>query len=134
MLFTTPTQWLALIVALIAGWLFGLASHPGGRKWKQRYADERDIHGRTRKDLEARLVEREARITELERENARLAHATPAATTTAAPITGADTRVVHTDPVREPVTRATMAQTAAQPAGLTRARWFNWPNRVGTNG
>ncbi len=134
MLFTTPTQWLALAVALIAGWLFGLASHPGGRKWKQRYADERDVHARTRKDLESRVVEQEARIKELERENARLATAAPVAVAPVA-TSAADTRVVHTDTVREPVApRTTVAQSAAQPAGMTRARWFNWTNRVGTNG
>ncbi len=119
MLFTTPTQWLALAVALIAGWLFGLASHPGGRKWKQRYADERDVHARTRKDLEARLVEREARVTELERDNARLATATPVMAATHAPTA---------------TTRGPIAQTSARPAGSMRPRWFDWHNRVGTNG
>lgn len=78
MLFTTPTQYIALAVALIAGWLFGLASHPGGRKWKTRYAAERDAHAATTK-----------RITELERENARLAQATPVV----------EERVVHDDRV-----------------------------------
>lgn len=121
MLFTTPTQWIALAVALIAGWLLGLASHPGGRKWKQRYADERDVHGRTRKDLDARLAEREARIAALERENARLIQATPAAATAAAAAPTA-------------TTRAPVAQSAARPAGSMRPRWFDWPNRVGTNG
>ncbi|MCD2315634.1 hypothetical protein LQ954_05665 [Sphingomonas sp. IC-11] len=121
MLFTTPTQWLALAVALIAGWLLGLASHPGGRKWKQRYADERDVHGRTRKDLDARLAERDARIAELERENARLAHAAPVAATT-----------TTTTPVA--ATRAPLAQSAARPAGTMRPRWFDWKNRVGANG
>ncbi|OWK28283.1 hypothetical protein [Sphingomonas mucosissima] len=121
MLFTTPTQWMALAVALIAGWLLGLASHPGGRKWKQRYAEERDVHGRTRKDLDARLAEREARVAELERENARLTQATPVVATTAtnAPMT---------------TTRAPLAQSAARPAGSMRPRWFDWTNRVGTNG
>ena len=70
MLFTTTTQYIALVVALIAGWLFGLASHPGGKKWKQRYADERNGHTETRKALEAR-------VGELERDNARLASAAP---------------------------------------------------------
>jgi hypothetical protein len=120
MLFTTPTQWLALAVALIAGWLFGLASHPGGRKWKQRYADERDVHARNRKDYDARLVERDTRIKELERENARLAKAMPVAAPVAA------------TPI---ATHAPIAQTAARPAFTgTRARWFDWRNRVGTNG
>jgi hypothetical protein len=117
MLFTTPTQWLALAVALIAGWLFGLASHPGGRKWKQRYADERDVHGRTRKDYDARLIEQDARIKELERENARLVKTLPVA---AAPVVA--------------TTRAPIVQTAARPAGSVRGRWFDWNNRVGTNG
>ena len=75
MLFTTTTQYIALVVALIAGWLFGLASHPGGKKWKQRYAEERNGHTETRRALEARVAE-------LERDNARLASAAPV---TAAP-------------------------------------------------
>ena len=66
MLFTTPTQWLAVAIALVAGWLFGLASHPGGKKWKARYLAERDAHADTTK-----------RATELERDNARLAKAAP---------------------------------------------------------
>ena len=57
MLFTTPTQWFAVAVALVAGWLFGLASHPGGKKWKARYLAERDAHADTTK-----------RATELERD------------------------------------------------------------------
>lgn len=121
MLFTTPTQWIALAITLIAGWLFGLASHPGGRKWKQRYAEERDVHGRTRKDLDARLAEREARIAELERDNERLSRAAPVATDTVT----SDHRSIGREP---------MAQSAARPAGTMRARWFNWQNRVGSNG
>ena len=66
MLFTTPTQYIALAVALIAGWLFGLASHPGGKKWKARYIAERDAHALTTN-----------RSSELERENTRLAKAAP---------------------------------------------------------
>lgn len=112
MLFTTPTQWLALALALIAGWLFGLASHPGGRKWKQRYADERDIHGRNRKDFDARIAERDARIKELERDNERLAKAVP---------------VVET---RATTAHAVDPQYAARPASTTRGRWFDWNNRA----
>ena len=73
MLFTNTTQWVAVAIALVAGWLFGLASHPGGKKWKARYLAERDAHAATTK-----------RTTELERDNTRLAHATPVGTTTAA--------------------------------------------------
>jgi hypothetical protein len=114
MLFNTPTQWLALAVALIAGWLFGLASHPGGRKWKQRYVDERDVHGRNRKEFDGRIAERDARIKELEQENARLATAVPVAETRSAPA-----RVVYTD-------------YASRAASTPRAGWFDWNNRAGT--
>jgi hypothetical protein len=66
MLFTTTTQWVAVAIALVAGWLFGLASHPGGKKWKARYLAERDAHAATTK-----------RASELERDNTRLAKAAP---------------------------------------------------------
>ena len=66
MLFTNTTQWVAVAVALVAGWLFGLASHPGGKKWKARYLAERDAHAATTR-----------RATELERDNTRLAKAAP---------------------------------------------------------
>jgi len=45
MLFTTTTQFAALALCLIAGWFFGLASSSGGKKWKARYAAEREAHG-----------------------------------------------------------------------------------------
>ncbi|MFW2852894.1 hypothetical protein ACM61V_13345 [Sphingomonas sp. TX0543] len=85
MLFTTPTQYLALAVALIAGWLFGLASHPGGRRWRDRYATERDAHAATRTDADRKLSEANARISELERENRRLESVAPPAASTIAP-------------------------------------------------
>lgn len=102
MLFTTTTQYVALAVALVAGWLFGLASHPGGRRWKQRYAEERDAHATTRREQDARLAdsrrdhdtqatEANARIAELERENARLARAAPVTAATIAPDAHAST-------------------------------------------
>lgn len=64
MLFTTPTQFAVLALCLVAGWLFGLASHPGGRKWKDRYRAEEAEHRATREGL----TTRDARIKELERE------------------------------------------------------------------
>ena len=87
MLFTTPTQFAALICLFVAGWLLGLASHPGGRKWKERYLAERDAHAGVRKDGDARVTEANRRIAELERDNARLASATPVvAPVAAAPV------------------------------------------------
>ncbi len=67
MLFTTPSQFAALVLALVAGWLFGLASHPGGRKWRERYAAERDAHALTRKEADARIAEANARAEQAER-------------------------------------------------------------------
>jgi hypothetical protein len=120
MLFTTTTQYVALAVALIAGWLFGLASHPGGRRWKQRYVDEREAHAIARRDHDTRLAEAKARTTELERENARLAKVMPVTTATVAP------DAYDAENAR--------AATAARPAyaGGAGAGWFNWRNRVGT--
>ena len=58
--FVTATQWVALLLTLIAGWCFGYASSSSGRRWRERYLDaERD---------------REQRIRELEEENTRLRH------------------------------------------------------------
>lgn len=64
MLFSTPTQFAVLALCLVAGWLFGLASHPGGRKWKERYRAEEAEHKANREGL----MTRDARIKELERE------------------------------------------------------------------
>ena len=112
MLFTTTTQYVALAVALVAGWLFGLASHPGGRKWKQRYADEREVHAANRKDFDRQLSEANARIRELERENARLAKLAPV---TAATIS--------------PSAQAAEAR-AARAAYPERRGWFDWRDRA----
>ena len=119
MLFTTTTQWVAVAVALIAGWLFGLASHPGGRKWKQRYADERDAHATLRKDRDVRYAELEARNKELERENNRLATVAPVTAATIAP---------RARPVDAVPPRARSAAEPAYPAGERRG-WFDWGNR-----
>ena len=105
MLFTTPTQYIALAVALVAGWLFGLASHPGGRKWKARYVAERDAHAVTTK-----------RVSELERENDRLGRAAPVVEERVVrderPLDGG--RVVHDD--RVVTDDRVTARSAATPA------------------
>jgi len=116
MLFTTTTQFVALAVALVAGWLLGLASHPGGRRWKQRYADERDAHATARLEHEARVAEANARAAELERENARLARAAPVTAATVAP-------VAHDRVETAAATRPVYAE------GDGRG-WFNWRNRA----
>ena len=96
MLFSTPTQFAVCALLVVAGWLFGLASHPGGRKWKDRYAAERDAHAADRKaweaqhaaarnDVDARSTTANQRIAELERENDRLRAAAPVTAQTIAP-------------------------------------------------
>jgi hypothetical protein len=109
-LFSTPTQFLALAMVLVAGWFFGLASHSGGSKWRERYAAERDAHAAHRRAAEEQAAADRTRLAELERENARIANAAP-------------------------VTAATIARPTAQsssrpayPAGDRRG-WFDWGAR-----
>ncbi len=85
MLFTTTTELVALALVFIAGWLFGLASHPGGRKWKARYADEREANAVLRREHDTRLADVQRRNTELERENERLGRVAPVTAATIAP-------------------------------------------------
>ncbi|MGN6278255.1 MAG: hypothetical protein ACTHM8_05995 [Sphingomonas sp.] len=97
MLFQTPTQYAVLVLLLVAGWFFGLASHPGGRKWRARYEEEREAHAAYRREIEAQRKTDAERIAELERRNTELARdrraadvATPAASLAAdAPRRGA---------------------------------------------
>ena len=108
MLFSTPTQFAVLALVLVAGWFFGLASHPGGRKWRDRYTAEREAHSVARSDVDTRVAQADARIAELERENARLARS--------APVTAAT--VARPAPARA-------AAAPAYPAGSQRG-WFDW--------
>lgn len=64
MLFSTPTQFAVLALCLIAGWIFGLASSSGGRKWRDRYREEEAAHRATREEI----ATRDARLREIERE------------------------------------------------------------------
>ena len=85
MLSFTVTQWAIIALVFVAGWLLGLASHPGGRKWRERYAAEREAHTAARKDADARVAAAEAKHRELERDHARLAAAAPVTAATVAP-------------------------------------------------
>ncbi|MGR6328682.1 hypothetical protein ACU5AX_06435 [Sphingomonas sp. XXL09] len=127
MLFTTPTQFAALALALFAGWLFGLASHPGGRKWKTRYATERDAHAGYRRDTDTRVAEANRRIAELEAENSRLAKAQPVA---APVVTTTDGAVAERPTLTDRLTgRQPVAARAARPAFAPRDAnrgWFDW--------
>ena len=81
MLFTTPSQYLVLLLMLVVGWLFGFASHSGGRKWKRAYREEQAARTEERRTLEARNADLTA-----ERDSARAAaNARPAAASAARP-------------------------------------------------
>ncbi|HVJ01297.1 MAG TPA: hypothetical protein VM662_03890 [Sphingomonas sp.] len=70
--FETLTQWVALGIALLAGWFLGLASHSGARKWRARLNEAETEHSRYRNVAEQDLREANHRIRVLEEENARL--------------------------------------------------------------
>ncbi len=101
MLFTTPTQFAVLGLVLVAGWLLGLASHSGGRKWRERYVAERDAHAAARRDSDARIAEIERGHSERlrERENMRAAPVAPVTTRDAVahrPVAAATARPAYT--------------------------------------
>jgi hypothetical protein len=123
MLFSTPTQFAVLALVLIAGWLLGLASHPGGRKWKDRYAAEREAHAATRRDADTRIAAADARVTEAER-----IQVAPVVERDLA--VGTRTETVTTRPTMVETTRPA-ALSAARPAYPTEGRrgWFDWDNR-----
>jgi predicted flap endonuclease-1-like 5' DNA nuclease len=58
----TTNQWAILFLVLVLGWLLGLVSRSGGRKWKRAYQAERDA----RADEQAELEAARARVAELE--------------------------------------------------------------------
>ncbi|KQO12891.1 hypothetical protein [Sphingomonas sp. Leaf242] len=126
-LFSTPTQFAALALVFVAGWLFGLASHPGGKKWKARYLAERDAHAAVKKDGDVRAAAAEKRAVEAERENARLVKDVEAARVAPA--------VVERAPVVD--TSRTGALSSARPgyarpaynADGTKRGWFDFDQR-----
>ena len=139
-MFTTPTQFAILALLFVAGWFFGLASHTGGRKWRERYAAEREAHAATRRDADARVTAAETRHRDLEREHARLRDAAPVTAATVAPATrpGTVTTVAPSDrPVTVTDTTSTgvpIASSAARPAYAPGERrgWFDWGSRPRT--
>jgi predicted flap endonuclease-1-like 5' DNA nuclease len=103
MLFSTPTQFAVLALCLVAGWLFGLASAPGGRKLRDRLIAEEAAHKATREEI----ATRDARLRELERERERERWEADRVRASAAPVAAAGT-----------------ATTAA--ATSARGGWFGW--------
>lgn len=74
----TTSQWAILFLVLLLGWLLGLISRAGGKKWRQAYEAERDARIEDRREHAAELEAANARIVDLERVR-------PAAAAAAAP-------------------------------------------------
>jgi predicted flap endonuclease-1-like 5' DNA nuclease len=70
----TTNEWVILVLVFVLGWLLGLLSRSGGKKWRRAYEAERDA----RIDEQAELEEARTRIASLER-----AAAVPAASVVA---------------------------------------------------
>ena len=66
MLVQTPTQVVMLVLCVFAGWLLGLASTSGGRKWKSRFKALELEHRRYRTEAERAAQEKDAHIREIE--------------------------------------------------------------------
>ncbi len=73
MLFTSITQFVVLGLLVFIGWLFGFASHPGGKRWREAYEEEAVARAQDREELDHQLRHVDSRIAELEREKAELA-------------------------------------------------------------
>jgi hypothetical protein len=112
----TVTQWAIVALVFVAGWLLGLASHSGGRKWRERYAAEREAHAQARRDADGRVAELETqhRATLAERERLDRERA----------------QVAQSDRITVAPRRSVTAGVAppVQPAGERRG-WFDWGPR-----
>ena len=63
----TMNQWAILGLVLVLGWLLGLMSRSGGRRWRRAYQQEHEAHRVYRAETEARIAAANERIAELER-------------------------------------------------------------------
>jgi predicted flap endonuclease-1-like 5' DNA nuclease len=82
--FETVSQFAGLGLTLVAGWFFGMASAPGGKKWRELYEEESVDLANYRHQAETDLKDANRRIRDLEAENTKLAAAAAAAPAVAA--------------------------------------------------
>ena len=100
----TTNQWAILFLVLVLGWLLGLVSRSGGKKWKRAYEAERDA----RAEEQAELESARARVAELEA-------AAPAATVVEEPVAAAPAVSAETlDLTRDDLSRIRGIGTAGQ--------------------
>ena len=137
----TTTEWVIVALVLVAGWLLGLASSSGGKKWKQRYLAEREAHATYKRDADARVadadrrhVELERRHTELERDHTRVLQAAPAApaATDTRPVADRSVRPISATVISPSRTHAADAARSAHQPGERRG-WFDFAGRGSTN-
>lgn len=86
----TTNQWAILFLVLLLGWLLGLISRQGGRKWRLAYEAERDARVEEQRAYAAELETANARIAELERARPAPVATTPATSTATLDLTRDD--------------------------------------------
>jgi hypothetical protein len=64
---SSPSFWLILALTLVLGWVLGLMSRSGGRRWKQELAREREEHKAAIRNRDAQIDALKARTAEMER-------------------------------------------------------------------
>ncbi len=135
MLFTNLNQFIVLGALLVIGWLFGFASHPGGKKWRLRYQDESESFAAYRHDSDVQLRDSNRRIAELERDHAALAVQLADAKSAAAAAVVVETPsepVVVAPTVEEPASVEPAATQAAhvEPAPMAAAAEHSEPSHA----
>ena len=77
MTFTTET-WMILGLTLALGWLLGLMSRSGGKKWKHELAREREEHKAAIRNRDEQIAALKTRVTDYERTRPATAYRTDA--------------------------------------------------------
>jgi predicted flap endonuclease-1-like 5' DNA nuclease len=128
--FQTMTQFAALGLTLVAGWLLGLASSSGGRKWRERYMEQDVENAGYRDRAENDLRDNARRIRDLEVERDRLQNELAAATAAAAAARD-ESEDRQLSPVAEtvrhdPPVAAAAVPVAAAAAAAPTSGWRGW--------
>ena len=71
---SSPAFWLILGLTLVLGWVLGLMSRSGGKRWKRELARERDEHKAAIRNRDAQIDALKARTAEMERARPATAH------------------------------------------------------------
>jgi predicted flap endonuclease-1-like 5' DNA nuclease len=113
MLFNSLGQFVVLALLLFGGVILGLGLHPGGKKWRRRLYEESEAYSNYRRKAEAQIRDGNARIAELEQENAALKESADKAGPSIAGTEPGAAPVVTAAPVIAPEPEATAVETIA---------------------